>query len=147
MVNLSTVYLMVGIPGSGKTTYTEKIKNAKYIGTDAIRKELLGKELTLREHVRVHAIMHAKIYHYLNKGQDIIIDSMNITRKQRKVLSDLMPKNTSIIVIYLKTSLFRTIKNNWRRSRHVPLIGIFYFYLKRQSPSMEEGFTKIICIK
>ena len=46
---MATLYIMIGIPGAGKTTYAKNsISHAEYIGADALRKELYGKELTLR---------------------------------------------------------------------------------------------------
>ena len=48
---MQKVYFMIGVPGAGKTTYaTTELSHAVYLGTDAIRKELFGKELTLRGH-------------------------------------------------------------------------------------------------
>ena len=45
---MATVYMMVGIPGAGKTTYAKEVlSHCVYLGTDAIRKELFGKELTI----------------------------------------------------------------------------------------------------
>lgn len=137
---------MVGIPGSGKTTFAKKIKGVKYLGTDSIRKELLNKELTLRDHDRVHKILHAKMYHYLSNGVDVVIDCMNITKKQRKILLNEMPKNTKVIVVCMKTSLLQALLNNRKRERHVPILGIIFFHLIKEKPEKNEGFSQVIFI-
>lgn len=143
---LAIAYLMVGIPGSGKTTYTKKIKNAKYLGTDSIRIELFNKELSLRGHNRVHKILHAKMWHYLNMNTNVIVDCMNITRKQRKILLNEMPKNTKVIVICMNTGLCKAILNNRKRQRHVPILGIIFFHLIKEMPKKCEGFSGVIMV-
>lgn len=56
---MATLYLMVGISGAGKTTWAKKqLSGAEYIGSDGIRMELFGKELTLKGYHRVHRIMN-----------------------------------------------------------------------------------------
>lgn len=45
---MPTIYLMIGVPASGKTTWAKeklkKLDNAIYIGSDSIRLELWGNE-------------------------------------------------------------------------------------------------------
>lgn len=68
--------LLVGPPGSGKTTLAEKLVNtSKNIGLNCyhINQDKLGKE------------KHLKIFQEaLNSGADIVIDRMNFTREQRE---------------------------------------------------------------
>ena len=80
---MQTVYIMVGVPGAGKTSFAKKLQNVSYLGTDDIRKELYGNELTLRGHGKVHQILHKRISQELNSGKDVVIDCMNIRKKQR----------------------------------------------------------------
>ena len=38
---MQTVYIMVGVPGAGKTTFAKRyLPHAVYLGTDSIREEL-----------------------------------------------------------------------------------------------------------
>lgn len=66
---MPTLYIMVGIPGAGKTTYAKnEFSHATYIGADALREKLYGKELTLRGYRRIHSLMLRYAKSYLKKG-------------------------------------------------------------------------------
>lgn len=145
---MQTVYIMIGIPGAGKTTYAKtKLAHAAYLGTDAIREELFGKELTLRGHKRVHQIMHERMLHYLEEGRDVVIDCTNITRKRRKILLNVIPPGHQIVALFMDTPLLQALKNNRSRKRHVPMIGIFSMKRNLCAPELEEGFTQIYHIR
>lgn len=145
---MQTVYIMIGIPGAGKTTFAKtRLSHAVYLGTDAIREELFGKELTLRGHKQVHAIMHERMLKLLSEGHDVVIDCTNVTRKRRKKLLDIIPPEHRVIAMYMDTSFFRAVCNNRKRKRHVPLIGILSMYRGLSVPQMEEGFSEIYRIR
>ena len=81
------IYLMVGIPGAGKTTYAKNVLgHADYFGTDKIRKELFGKELTLRGRKRVYEMLYRKVNEALQNVCDVLISypSDGIEKQQEK---------------------------------------------------------------
>lgn len=142
---MATLYLMVGIPGAGKTTYTKRrLSKAIRIGSDDIRKELFGKELTLKGYRNVHRILQRRAVRHLTNGQDVVIDCMNASVRARKVYFQLLPPNSSIVAIYLDTSLRVALQNNRRRRRQVPPAGIFWNWLRIRKPKKTEGFDRVI---
>lgn len=142
---MQTIYIMCGIPGAGKTTYArQNLSHAVYLGTDGIREELFGKELTLRGHGRVHRILHRRAREWIAAGKDVVIDCMNLSRKDRKVLLRLIPPHCRAVCVYLATPVRTAIQQNKQRKRKVPTIGILFLRLLRlQEPSSAEGFELI----
>ncbi len=145
---MAKLYIMVGVPGSGKTTYAlNELKNAVYIGSDAVRYELYGNEKQIvRGYRRVHRILEERIIQSLSRDDDVVVDCSNITRNARKRLINLAPEGTEIIVIFIDKPLRITLKNNLSRMRHVPGPGIICMKILLQKPAKSEGIDRIIHI-
>jgi predicted kinase len=87
------IIMLVGPPGSGKSTYAEKIKKykknfssedvVKTISSDSIRKELYGHESIQGSPQDVFSIVEQRAKEFLGKGYTIILDSCNLSRKRR----------------------------------------------------------------
>lgn len=145
---MQKVYFMIGVPGAGKTTYaTTELSHAVYLGTDAIRKELFGKELTLRGHRKVHQLLHQRLLLAISAGKDVVIDCTNTTKKRRKVLLNLLPSHCMAIAVFMDTPLHRALKQNHMRDRHVPVLGICSMWHGLSVPVKEEGFEEILRVR
>lgn len=142
---MATLYVMVGIPGAGKTTYAKtKFGHAVRIGSDDLRKEFFGKELTLRGYRMIHRTMLQRASGHLREGKDVVIDCMNASIRARSAYFQILPKGTSIAAVYLKTPVWEALRNNRNRSRHVPVIGILWNRLRIRAPKETEGFDGIV---
>lgn len=82
---MKTAIILVGVPGSGKSTYAKKL-NLMHFSSDMIRLELFG---TLRKHhtpkddERVFKLLHDRVFSY---EDSLIFDATNITRAIRTAL-------------------------------------------------------------
>lgn len=81
------VYILIGVAGSGKSTFSESLKETSVIlSSDNIREELFG-DLTHQspeDHKKVFELLHSRLKDELKNGsKDIIYDATNLNRKKR----------------------------------------------------------------
>ncbi len=141
---MATLYVMVGISGAGKTTWAKhQLPEAVYIGSDEIRMELFGKELTLKGYRRVHRLMNQRMRACLEQGRDVVVDSVHLSRRaRRRVLRD-APPGTRTVAVWIDTGIGQAIRNDSQRKRHVPFFAIALMRPRLVVPSKEEGFQEI----
>lgn len=145
---MATVYVLVGLPGAGKTTYAKTmLKNTVILGTDMIRKEYYGKEMTPRGYVRVRRELVRRVAKATAAGRDVAVDCTNLTKKRRRRLLLALPEGCRVIAVWIKTPLIQALKNNAARSRHVPVPGILFLNLLLQEPDASEGFYEVMVIQ
>ena len=83
---MNKFYMMIGIPGAGKSTIAEKIalnEPAIIVSSDVVRGELYGNESVQGDPAKVFRIVHENVKHYLSKGCNVIMDATNINSKKR----------------------------------------------------------------
>ena len=142
----ATLYLMVGIPGAGKTTWAKCHTEWHYIGSDEIRAKLFGKELTLRGYRKVHRLMMEQALALLAAGQDVVLDSSHLTRRARRKVLQALPPGVGRVAVYIDTKVPQALRNNRNRQRHVPRLGILYFGRRIVPPTTAEGFDRILYV-
>ena len=80
---MKTVYLLIGLPGAGKTTFAKnKLNNAKLIELDEVRQELsnkkvIGKEYSSADNEIVFNEFNNQILKEIGKNDEIIVDATN----------------------------------------------------------------------
>ena len=81
---MANFIMLVGIPGCGKSTLTEKLKAEGYTihSSDAIRNELDIHDP--KKSSLIFDIMHKRIKADMEVGKDIVYDATNLSRKNRK---------------------------------------------------------------
>lgn len=146
---------MIGISGSGKSTYTNTIENAVVISRDKIRFDFLqdGEDYfshekeTFREYIKElrDALKDPSI-------QNVVADATHMTRGSRnklfRHLKDLL-EEIEVIGIVMTTSLETCIARNDKRTgrQYVPVSTIVDMFKHFEMPQLDEQFDKIKIIK
>jgi predicted kinase len=140
-----TFIMLVGIPGSGKSTYAKYSMNesTKYFSSDAIRKELWGDENCQQEHYKVFNLMQERTLEALKNGYDVIYDATNLTRKSRRGIMNLLPTYVKAKCIIVWASIEECIKRDTERERSVGEEVIKTMCRRFEAPFYDEGFDEI----
>lgn len=137
--------IMVGIPGSGKTTYAKKLVESMeasvLISSDDIRAEL-GDVNDMSKNKEVFAIMNQRVKDKLNNGYFVCYDATSLTKEVRKNLIDEMKLHCqSFVAVFINTPLEIALERNKSRDRVVPEDVIKDMFKKLQPPVIDEGFV------
>lgn len=111
-----TIYVMVGVPGSGKSTWIKKNlgENFPVVSRDLIREDLgyaaKGEKIlgTREQEEAVTKIQNRKIKWFLNRGISFAIDDTNLGKYLSELIETLREssKKPKIIGVIMKTPLF-----------------------------------------
>jgi len=148
------LWLMCGIPGSGKSTWIKTHKhyfseNMAIISRDAIRFALLGeKDAYFSKEKEVWAEYINQSINSLENNTDTILDATHINESSRgKILRALGEhlKDVEINAILINTDVKTAIeRNNLREGLAlVPETAIKNMYSQLTFPTLEEGFDHI----
>ena len=120
-----TVYMMIGIPGSGKSTWVaQHCPDLPIVSRDNIRLELgiahEGEKIsgTREQEKHVTAVENRKIEEYCKAHQSFVIDDMNINPYHRKAFVEMLHKyNAYVIGVNVNTPVHICIE---RRKGQIP---------------------------
>lgn len=145
----NTLYVLVGLPGSGKTTLAKDMANinikSKHISSDAIRAELFGDENNQENNGLVFEEMKRRTKEYLKEGYNVIYDSTNINHKRRvALLNEFKNIPCKKVCVYFATPIEKCIKNDTNRDRSVGYDVIIRMYKSLHVPAFFEGWNDII---
>lgn len=139
--------MMVGLPGSGKSTIAERMaeeKNTIILSSDQLRKELFGDENSQENNEKVFAILHREIKNNLKAGNNVIMDSTNISSKRRRAfLRELKNISCKKICAVVETPFAMCLALNDARDRVVPYEVIERMYMNWNTPYWFEGWDNI----
>ena len=151
---IPNLYMLIGLPGSGKSTYAEtlmeKHPDALYLSSDKIREELYGDESIQGNPQEVFGNLHHKMRKALGNNIDVIYDATNLSRKNRKKAVEIAKSaNPTTIVHYIvvDTPLDECLCRNANRERKVPENVIVRMSEQFNFPQSDEGFSDIEIIK
>ena len=147
------IHMIVGIQGSGKTTFGKELAKEKgdieIVSTDEVRKANPG-----IEEYKVWEIVYKRIAEIIKDGNDAIFDATSITRKVRKRFFDsvssygvkveadcyFLDTDTDICEMRIKN------RNEDPNELYLPIEVIYSYKERLEVPCIDEGFSKIIVI-
>lgn len=147
------LYLLMGAPGSGKSTW---IKNHlsltdKYVSRDEIRFSMVSET---EDYFSKEKEVFKEYVKRINEGlqnYDVFADATHLNAASRnKLLRAITTKVDTIEIIWIKTPLDMAIERNERRKgtrAYVPVEVIRRMYNQIEKPEFEEGFDKIYIVE
>lgn len=156
---MPTIYMMVGSPCSGKSTYINNtLNNCEIISSDNII-ENIAKEQNKTYSEVFHEVnfkdvekeMFEEFKNAIENNKNIVVDRTNMTIKSRRRFLSNIPKHYikyAIVFDTDKETIFKRNKERFEKTgKHIPENVIESFIKNFQMPSKEEGFEYIIIMK
>ena len=149
---MATLNIMIGFPGSGKSSYARKYlltNKSVYLSSDQIRVDMYGFE-DQTHNSEVFERMKKETILALQNGFDVIYDATNLVRKRREALiKDIKSKTQNIeINAYLCCTPINIVleRNMTRTERHLPWDKLVQMIQSVEPPMYYEGFDNIYLI-
>lgn len=148
------IFVMVGIPGSGKTTIRENrfedINNVAIVSSDDYIEFWAKSVGSSYNEVFSTAVKYAsehidRTFKYaLGLGNNIIWDQTNLTVKKRASILNKTPLYYRRVAIFVNTDLEVALSRNSNRDRKILEEVIRKMHSQLEPPSYHEGFDQII---
>lgn len=151
---MAKLFLTMGAPGSGKSTWCKNHFNDKkvsYVSRDEIRFSLVAEdeEYFSKENEVFRQFVY-EINDALKLGIDVVADATHLNAASRnRVISLIKTPVDEINVIWIKTPLEIALERNEGRTgrTYVPKSVIRRMFYQMEEPTFEEGFNKIYIVE
>jgi protein phosphatase len=144
------LFVLVGVPGSGKTTFArERLNRAVRISLDDLRLMISGRTFDPRFEPQVSALGEAALDAALANarawGLDVVFDATNVSRAWRaRTLRTAERYDIPSVAVWIETPLEIARERNRRRRFPVPEGVIDRFNTNFEEPSTDEGFVEVV---
>jgi len=150
----NTLYITVGLPGSGKSTYVKnfiKDKDIEYLSSDSLRAVYGKSEEDQTVTPLVFGHIKRKVDEFLKDGKNVLVDATSVNRKERSDYINTAKKyGAKVVAIVFKMDRQGLIDRNKKRGeqggRVVPDFVIDKMLNKFEEPSYSEGIDVIIYV-
>ena len=149
--------MMVGTPGSGKSTWIETIckyyPNTNVVSRDKIRFSMISdKDDYFSKETEVFEEFIAQIMKSVKTYDMTIIDATHLNKRGRAKVFNRMRhllKNVTLRAVVMDTTFQTCLRRNSKRTGRalVPQSAIKNMYASFEMPTKEEGFEQIIIVK
>jgi len=151
---MNTLYITVGLPGSGKSTYAKEFikgKDVEYLSSDSLR-AVYGKgedDQTVTPIVFGH--IKKKVDEFLKDGKNVMVDATSVNRRERSdYINSAKKHGAKVVAIVFKMDRQGLIERNKKRGeqggRVVPDWVIDKMLNKYEEPNYNEGIDVIIYV-
>jgi predicted kinase len=150
----NTIYIAVGLPGSGKSTYAKnfiKDKDIEYLSSDELR-AVYGKDETDQSVTSiVFGHIKRKVDEFLKDGKNVLVDATSVNRKERAdYITTAKKYGAKVVALVFKMDRQGLIDRNKKRGqeggRVVPDWVIDKMLAKFEEPSHSEGIDEVIYV-
>jgi len=150
----NTLYIAVGLPGSGKSTYAKnfiKDKDIEYLSSDELRAVFGSGETDQTCTNQVFGHIKRKVDEFLKDGKNVLVDATSVNRKERAdYITTAKKYGAKVVVLVFKMDRQGLIDRNKKRGqeggRVVPDWVIDKMLTKYEEPSTSEGIDEVIYV-
>lgn len=162
--HMQKVYLLIGIPRCGKSTFAKSLNDAVLVSVDDIRQKMsddgiIGKEYSSDDNKIVFTEFHKKIFLHVKNGENVIVDATNARLCEREeiytLLAQFKPKFIGVFFeINKQESMQRIAKLQQKGKTCVhyfnnpsEALDTYIDRLKNNMPTLNEPLSEIIFYK
>jgi predicted kinase len=143
--------VMVGLSGSGKTTYAKECadENTIVISSDDLREELLSDVNDQSKNGLIFETMFNRTVENLNSGKNVVYDATNLNSKRRaslikRVRAAVNVADLTCMAIVMGTPFEDCLTQNKNRERRVPTEVLIRQLCSFQVPTDAEDFDYVV---
>lgn len=140
-----TLYLLVGLPASGKSTYAKLLAeevDGIVVSSDGIRAEWYGDEAIQGDASKIFLEVGRRCYNGLGAGRNVIMDATNMNAKKRANFLKQMPECNKVCVV-MAVPFDECIRRDEKRARTVGPAVMEKMRKSFQMPFYNEGWDHI----